>query len=106
MYAVNKALVLEGRRVISERLGLEPHAPAEMIGSIATLPLPDGPPPELGRTDALGQALFRKHRIEVPIVHWPESGRRWFRISAASYNETAHYERLAEALAIELTPAV
>ena len=106
VYAANKALVLEGRRIISERLGLEPSAPADMIGSIATLPLPDGPPPELGRTDALAQALFRKHRIEVPVVHWPESGRRWFRISAASYNELAHYERLAEALAIELSPAV
>ena len=106
VYAANKALVLEGREVISKRLGLESHAPAEMIGSIATLPLPDGPPPELGRNDALGQALFQKHRIEVPIVHWPRPGRRWFRISAASYNELDHYERLAQALAIELSPAV
>ena len=102
MYAANKALALEARCLLAERLSLELPAPDEMIGSLATLPLPDGPPVEAGTTDSLAQALFAKHRIELPVVHWPKAGRRWFRISAMIYNERAEYERLGEALAEEI----
>lgn len=106
VYAANKALALEGRAILAERLGVDVPAPAEMIGSIATLPLPDGAPIETGQTDPLGQVLFQKHRIEVPVVHWPTTGKRWFRVSAAIYNERADYERLADALAEELEVVV
>ncbi len=102
VYEANHALALEGRRILTERLGLEAPAPEEMLGSIVTLPLPAGPPTVMGRVDALAQVLFEKHRIEVPIVHWPEPGRRWFRISAMLYNAPADYEHLADALEAEL----
>ncbi|QDV09807.1 Isopenicillin N epimerase [Planctomycetes bacterium Poly30] len=105
VYAANRALALEGRRILTSRLGLVAPAPEEMLGSIVTLPLPDGPPPEIGRTDTLGQRLFETHRIEVPIVHWPAPGKRWFRISAMLYNDATEYERLGDALESELTLA-
>lgn len=102
VYAANKALALTGRSILMERLGVGAPAPEEMIGSIATLPLPDGPLPAMGQRDPLAIALYDKHRIEVPIVHWPATGRRWIRISAMIYNESTEYERLADALAAEL----
>ncbi len=106
LYAANKALALEGRGILVERLGLEAPAPAEMIGSIATMPLPAGALPEPGQRDPLAIALYDNHQIEVPIVHWPAAGRRWIRISAMVYNERSDYERLADALATELELAV
>lgn len=102
MRRTNRELALQGRRILMEALGIEAPAPESMIAFIATLPLPDGPIPELGRTDILAQALFDKHCIEVPVWHWPAPGRRCFRISAQLYNAPEDYERLAEALRIEL----
>ncbi|MEM6674569.1 MAG: aminotransferase class V-fold PLP-dependent enzyme [Planctomycetota bacterium] len=95
---MNRALALEGRSILCDALGCEPPAPESMIGSLATLPLPDGPPPPMGRHDALHGELFDRHRIEVPVVHWPELGRRWIRISAQLYNDRSDYEKLADAL--------
>lgn len=102
VYDANKALALEARRIVTERLGIEAPAPEDMIGSIVTLPLPDGLAPDLGATDALAQSLFKKHRIEIPVIHWPAPGKRWFRMSAMMYNEPADYEHLADALETEL----
>lgn len=100
--AANHALAVEGARVIRTALQVESQAPESMLGSMATIPLPDGPPAPEGRTDLLQQRLFEHHRIEVPIAHWPVPGKRWVRISAQAYNELGDYERLAEALAEEL----
>lgn len=100
--ASNHALALEAREVVAEALGVEPPAPESMLGSMVALPLPGGPTPPLGRTDLLQQRLFDHHRIEVPIVHWPEAGRRWIRVSAQAFNERADFERLAHALKEEL----
>lgn len=97
--AHNRGLVLEGRAILCEALGVAPTAPDEMLGSLVTLPLPDGP--SEGRVDPLQLALFERHRVEVPIMHWPEKGRRWVRISAQVYNDRADYERLAAALVAE-----
>ena len=70
---------------------------------MVTLPLPassaDAPPS--GRVDPLQLSLFERHRVEVPIMHWPSKGRRWVRISAQVYNDRSDYERLAAALVAE-----
>jgi len=93
----NHELALAARELLCEALGVEAPAPAEMIGALATLPLPDGPPPEDG-LDAQHRELFEQHAIEVPIVHWPKPGKRWVRISAQLHNDLDDYRTLARAL--------
>jgi len=100
--AANHALVLEGRAILCDALGVEPPAPDSMIGSLVTLPLPDGPPPPAGRQDELHETLYERYQIEVPVLHWPVHGRRWIRISAQIYNAPEDYEKLAAALRAEL----
>lgn len=102
----NRRLVLEGRRVLCEALAIESPAPDDMIGSLATVPLPDDPSP-VPRLDArtmptpthsLQVDLFERHGIEVPVSYFPRHPRRIVRISAQVYNTAGQYERLAEVL--------
>jgi len=67
--------------------------PDEMIGSMATLPLPDGD------ADALYQALVEEFSVEVPIIPWRGRFNRLIRVSAQLYNAPADYDRLADVLA-------
>jgi isopenicillin-N epimerase len=97
----NRALALEGRAILCDALDVEPGCPEAMIGSMATITLPDAefdalPPPLL--LDPLQERLRFEHGIEVPILHWPATPRRWVRISAQLYNAREQYERLAGAL--------
>ena len=76
-----------------------------MIGSLASLPLPDGsaePPRSALYLDPLQDALLGRHHIEVPVIPWPAPPRRCVRISAQLYNAPEQYERLAVALRDEL----
>jgi len=102
----NHALALEGRRVLCEALGIEPPAPESMLGSIASIPLPDfaqGPPAKRGPFwHPLQRALLEKHRIEVPVLFFPAFPRQVIRISAQAYNSGAQFARLASALRAEL----
>jgi isopenicillin-N epimerase len=95
--ARNRALALAGRRVLANALGVALPCPDEMIGALASLPLPDSkdtlqPPLFL---DPLQDALLEKHNIEVPIIPWPAHPRRLLRISAQLYNSLPQYEKLA-----------
>lgn len=94
----NRDLVLAARGLVAGSIGMEAPAPDEMIGSLATLPLPDGPPPEPGGIDPLQRVLFEEYGIEVMMPHWPVPGRRWIRLSAQAYNRIEDYEVLARAL--------
>lgn len=97
----NRALVLEGRRILCEALDVEPPAPAEMIGTIATIPLPDAEMRENVSAfdiDPVQAALLREYNIEVPIFLWPKMPTRWLRISAQLYNNLDEYKRLAQGL--------
>jgi len=103
--AHNHDLIVRGRRLLCEALGVEEPAPASMLGSIASVPLPDGEPGTPTTPffpDPLQHALLERHGIEVPVIHWPEAPKRLLRISAQVYNEMSEYERLAEALRREL----
>ena len=103
----NHELALTARRILCERLHIEPPYPDAMTGSMATLLLPgslqEKIPGEsravIARFDPLQSALLDQHRIEVPLVRWGNPSRRWFRISAHGYNSPDEYERLADALA-------
>ena len=95
----NHQLVLEGRRLLIEQLGLEPPCPERMIGSMSTLPLPARFPNEKsGKIDAEQLALYDRYQIEVPFSRIGPGQRRFFRISAHLHNRLSDYQRLAEAM--------
>jgi isopenicillin-N epimerase len=99
--ARNRELALAGRRLLCDALSIAPPAPDSMIGSLASVPLPDGgaePPASPLYADPLQTELFERHRIEVPVPPWPAPPRRLVRISAQLYNDIGQYERLAAAL--------
>jgi isopenicillin-N epimerase len=97
--ARNHDLVVSARALLIEALGLEAPCPADMLGAMATLPLPAG----MSMTaPALYEALWRKHRIEAPVFEWPAHGRPMLRVCAQIYNHPSQYEKLAEAVLSEL----
>jgi isopenicillin-N epimerase len=103
LMARNRALALEARRLLCAAVGTEPVCPDEMIGSLASVRLPDARVPvPFRRPDPLQAALFAGWNIEVPVMSWPASPKRSVRISAQLYNRREQYERLAEALRKEL----
>jgi len=91
LMAANHAKVLAARTLLSQALQLPLPAPEDMIGSMATLPLP------AGSVETLYQELCDR-QIQVPIVPWQGETNRLLRISAQLYNTLDDYERLANAL--------
>jgi isopenicillin-N epimerase len=92
--------VVGGRATIQDALGVQPAAPDQMLGSMASVPLPVEP---WFDGVALQRALLAEHAIEVPIVGWPVPAAgpvaRWLvRISGQAYNAPADYALLARAL--------
>ena len=104
--AHNQTLTLAARKILCAALGIAEPCPAEFIGSLAAIPLPDAPPnagPRLPFSEyPLQDALRLKHRIEVPIISWPAPPHRLLRISAQLYNSLPQYDTLAAALPAEL----
>jgi isopenicillin-N epimerase len=105
LMAANRAMVLAGRDLLVERLGLEPVAPDSMVGSMAAIALAIAP--DEVSTEALTNALAEEDRIEVPVGPFPVRAARepgatpshaLLRLSAQHYNEPADYERLVDAL--------
>jgi isopenicillin-N epimerase len=81
------------RRRLVERFEMPVLAtpPQRWHVAMAHVPLP------LGDAYSLQQALWNKHRIEVPIVEW--NGRRWIRVSCHLYNTREQIDLLVDALA-------
>lgn len=104
LMARNRALALEARRLLCAAVGTEPACPEEMIGSIASVILPDNRTVETGWRvrDPIQGRLFEAWGIEVPIMRWPAPPKRMVRVSAQLYNHLPQYVRLAEALRKEL----
>ncbi|MBV8202461.1 MAG: aminotransferase class V-fold PLP-dependent enzyme, partial [Acidobacteria bacterium] len=94
--AHNHALAWRGAQHLAARWEVPFATPESMIGTMATVPLPQ----ELGETrdDAarLRDALLFEDRIEVQLHAW--RGRLWVRISTQVYNDMDDVERLAEAV--------
>lgn len=90
--AQNRAKAISARTRLCEMLNVVPPCPDEMIGALATVPLPDGSYIELQ------DALLEKFKIEVPIVPFPQAPQRLVRISAQIYNTTEQYEYLGKSL--------
>ncbi len=97
----NHQLALRGRDVLCNALGIDPPCPDEMIGSLASLPLPDGdgrPSTSPLYADPLQDLLLERFQIEVPVIPWPMPPKRLIRISGQVYNRDGDYEKLGHAL--------
>ena len=108
--AANRALVLGARDRLVAAFGGPIPAPDELIGSMASVPLPGL------STDADAEALHLglvDDAIEVPVVGWPVPGARptptdppravLVRVSVQRYTESDDIERLVAALGRRLT---
>lgn len=98
--ARNHELVVRARRLLCDALRVAPPCPEDMLGSLATVALPDGDAPPSGPlyVDPLQDRLLFEHHIEVPIIPFPAPPKRLVRVAAQVYNEEADYVRLVEAL--------
>jgi isopenicillin-N epimerase len=99
LYSRNRALAIQARALLCNRLGIDPPCPESMIGALAAIPLPDGDDVESGPGfHPLQTELLNQFHIEVPVSAWPGRRSRLIRISAQLYNSMQQYERLADAL--------
>ena len=99
--AANRRLALAARDILCAALQIPPPTPDSMVGSLASLPLPDGrkePSPSPLYLDPLQVRLMAESAIQVPIMPWPAPPRRLLRVSAQVYNTLEQYEKLARAL--------
>ena len=98
----NRRLALAARDQICNALRIEAPCPDEMIGSLVSLPLPDGSTACSSKSplylDPLQDRLLKEFRIEVPVIPWPAPPKRLLRISAQLYNTLPQYRLLARAL--------
>jgi isopenicillin-N epimerase len=111
----NHELALVGMARLRDSIGAKPLGGEAMLGSMATVELlrgiDPGPPDRTSEDDEsttrpldpLRSALFRDHRIEVPVFPWPHtpaegSPRRLLRVSAQLYNNAEDYDQLSAAL--------
>jgi isopenicillin-N epimerase len=101
----NHALAISGRRLLLEALRIPAPAPEFMLGSLASVPLPDAEvavPRSSVFCHPLQKQLLQKYRIEVPVMIFPAPPRQLVRIAAQLYNAEAQFARLAAALKAEL----
>ena len=96
----NHSLLIEARQLLCDRLDVAPPCPENLVGSMATLPLPASLSSPKGprQTDPLYCRLQDEFRIEIPIIHF--GGRRWLRTSAHLHNTLDEYRYLADALEV------
>jgi isopenicillin-N epimerase len=110
--AHNHAMAVRAREMLCRRLGVGEAAPRAMIGSMATIALPEHGAGRMERLagrptryhDALQDRLLERHGIQVPVwsVRGGATATRVFRISCQLYNSLGQYEYLAGALEEEL----
>ncbi len=96
----NRQLALDARALLCDALEVDPPCPADMVGSMAALPLGAAAAHRHKRvlaSEPLQDALFEAG-IEVPIVRFPSDSQRLVRISAQVYNCMDDYRQLAKVL--------
>lgn len=114
----NRRMTLEARKILCKALGAEAPAPESMIGSLASVPLPDPPggvirPSARGYHDRLVDELIERHGIQVPVVPFPppipgahygphHPQKRLLRVAMQAYNALEQVQYLAECVRDEL----
>lgn len=106
LYKRNHDLVVEGANLIFDAIGIKQQIPESMIGTMVGIPIP---PPQSGEVtngeiydDALWDALYTKHNIQVPVWALPGIHPRVMRVSAQLYNTIEDFEKLARAMKAEV----
>ncbi len=89
----NVALAREGAEIVARALGTEIGAAPAMSAAMGLVRLNISGPANLERAKALRARLMDEHNTDAPFHAL--SGSIWVRLSAAAYNETQDYERLA-----------
>jgi isopenicillin-N epimerase len=94
----NHQLACEARRILCAALDVPPPCPEAMLGSMATIPLPERFQAEhpAGRVAPEQARLYDEFRVEVPFV--TIGTLRCLRISAHLHNSAPEYEFLAAAI--------
>lgn len=102
----NHDLIVKGREIVCHAIGSEVPCPDSMLGTMASIILPEPPQNMKGRPslydDPLQDALIHNHGVVTPIWRVGGNDRRIVRISAQAYNTLDQYETLAGALVKEL----
>lgn len=101
----NRDLALAGRDLLCGALGVPRPAPDEMIGSMASVPMPGDQhgPADGGQYADPVHAALQRHGIQVATAPWPQRPaggpwRRLIRVSAAPYVGRDDLEHLARVL--------
>lgn len=98
----NHDLVIRGAEHICSVLGTEQRVPESMIGTMVSIPIPGRCEPSTLLGEGLWDRLYLNHGIQVPVWDLPGICDRMVRVSAQLFNTIEDYERLAEALVVEL----
>jgi isopenicillin-N epimerase len=101
----NRSLALAARKLLGDGLDTPLPCPDEMIGTLASIPIPDATGVQTLSPlylDPLQDRLLEGHGIEVPFIPWPAWPKRLLRVSAQLYNSLPQYERLSRVLKAEL----
>lgn len=97
----NHKLVIKGRAIICEKMGIKEWAPDELTGSITTLKLNSKAViDEKTGLDVIQLELFDRFGIEALITTIYPTDNRILRLSAALYNCEDDYVKLGDALKI------
>jgi isopenicillin-N epimerase len=96
MRAYNHRVAWEGARLLGSAWGTWPGLTESMVGTMATVPLPERVGSSKEDAARLRDALLEGDRIEVQLHSWQR--RLWVRISTQIYNELSDVERLAKAI--------
>ena len=99
LMAANHGLALAARDLLCAAFEVDAPAPDDMLGSMATVPLPEpASSARLLETATIGEELFRDYRIEIPVIEMADHAQRYVRLSAQRYNTLDQYARLGDAL--------
>jgi len=96
----NRDMCLKAREILLKKLNVVEPCPTEMVGAMASIPISDAKrePERPLFIDELQDELFFNHRIEVPIIYFPQYPKRLVRISVQIYNTLNEYKKLGEML--------
>lgn len=96
MRAYNHSLAWEGARLLCQMFGTTLHTPEEMIGTMATCPLPEQFGSSKADAFALRDQMLFEEKIEAQIHGY--RGRLWMRISGQVYLEMSDIEKFGQAV--------